>query len=235
MKTLKVLGYLLTYPRAETGEALPWCIAVLEEEKWVSPETLAGIKNLAAWMTLTDLLDVQEEYVGLFDRTPSLCLHLFEHVHGDSRDRGQALVDLADVYKEKGLAIATEELPDYLPLFLEYLSTLPVEEARDNLDNTVNILASMRGRLEKRNSRYAVVFRGLEDAARRKPDAAAVEAALARATGVASTAAEIDSVWEEQFAFAKPGDNPDAGCPKAKDMVARMRDYDTAQVKEKRS
>jgi nitrate reductase delta subunit len=88
-----------------------------------------------------DLLDLQEDYVALFDRTPSLSLHLFEHVHGDSRDRGQAMVDLMKVYEEAGLFIDTEETPDYLPLFTEYLATLSSQEASDTVGGVVNIIS----------------------------------------------------------------------------------------------
>ena len=127
MKTLKVLGMLLTYPETELSSAWPEMLPVLKQEKWLADKTLLAIENMAAWLTLTDLLDVQEEYVDLFDRTPSLSLHLFEHVHGESRERGQAMVDLSELYKQKGFEISGAEMPDYLPLFLEYLSTQPID------------------------------------------------------------------------------------------------------------
>lgn len=224
MKTLKILGHLLTYPAADLVRALPECRMLLEKEKWLPRESLKALGRLMDWMAAQDLLDLQEEYVALFDRTPSLCLHLFEHVHGDSRDRGQALVDLAEVYKDAGLIINTEEMPDYLPLFLEYLSVIEAEESRRNLGEIANVLGVLAGRLRNRQSPYAAVFEALIEAATRKPDRKAVEEALKDAAGKVSTFEELDQSWEEQNAFENSlqTTGQDAGCPKAEEMLARM-------------
>lgn len=230
MKTLKVMGLFLTYPEKEMVGAVPEMLRVLKEENWISPAAFRRIENLAAHLTLRDLLDVQEDYVDLFDRTPSLSLHLFEHVHGDGRERGPAMVDLADVYRKKGFEISGKEMPDYLPLFLEYLSTLAVEEARENLGNVVNILAAVGGRLEKRQTPYAAVFSALEEAAQRKPDAKAVALALQRASGAAATQSELDDAWEEQFAFNGTADSQAGGCPKVGNIVARLKEMETPKT-----
>jgi len=226
MKTLKILGHLLTYPSAELLQALPEFQDILKKETWLSGESLKTLDHLIDWMSDQDLLDLQEEFVALFDRTPSLCLHLFEHVHGDSRDRGQALVDLSGVYKDVGLLINTEEMPDYLPLFLEYLSVIEAEESRENLGEIANVLGVLAGRLKNRQSPYASVFEALIEAAANKPDAKAVEAALKEAAGKASSFDELDESWEEQNAFENSlqttGQDMDAGCPKAEEMLARM-------------
>ncbi|GJL85402.1 MAG: nitrate reductase molybdenum cofactor assembly chaperone [Micavibrio sp.] len=226
MKTLKVLGTLLTYPSADMLKALPEFQEILVKEKWLPGESLKALDHLVDWMADQDLLDLQEEFVALFDRTPSLCLHLFEHVHGDSRDRGQALVDLSEVYKDSGLLINTEEMPDYLPLFLEYLSVIEAEESRQNLGEIVNVLGVLAGRLKNRQSPYAAVFEALIEAAARKPDAKAVEEALKEAAGKSSTFDDLDKSWEEQNAFENSlqttGQDMDGGCPKAEDMLARM-------------
>lgn len=226
MKTLKVLGCLIAYPSKEQVKALSEFEAILAQEKWLPAASLKSITNLINWMKTEDFLDLQEEYVALFDRTPSLCLHLFEHVHGDSRDRGQALVDLSEIYKDAGLLINTEEMPDYLPLFLEYLSIIPAEEACENLGNLVNILASLAGRLKNRKSPYAGVFEALIEASAHKPDAKAVAEALKESSGKAFGFDEIDAVWEEQNAFENTlqttGQDMNAGCPKAEDMLARI-------------
>ncbi len=226
MKTLKVLGCLLTYPSAEQIAALPEFREILEKEKWLPENSLKAIDHLTGWMAGQDLLDLQEEFVALFDRTPSLCLHLFEHVHGDSRDRGQALVDLSEVYKDAGLLINTEEMPDYLPLFLEYLSVIEPEESRQNLGEIANVLGVLVGRLQNRKSPYAAVFEALIEAASRKPDVKAVEEALKEAEGKASSFDELDEAWEEQNAFENSlqttGQDMNAGCPKAEEMLARM-------------
>lgn len=226
MKTLKILGCFLTYPTQDMVNALPEFRSILAKEKWLSEDSIKSLDRLMDWMTGQDLLDLQEDYVALFDRTPSLCLHLFEHVHGDSRDRGQALVDLSEVYKDAGLLINTEEMPDFLPLFLEYLSVIDVEEARQNLGETANVLGVLSGRLKNRQSPYKVVFEGLVEAASTKPDPKAVEEALKEAAGSASTFDELDEIWEEQNAFDNSlqttGVDTDAGCPIAEDMLARM-------------
>ena len=100
-----------------------------------------------------DLLDAQERYVGLFDQSRSLSLHLFEHVHGESRDRGQAMIDLRGLYEGAGLSIAAAEPPDYLPMLLEFLSTRPLEQARELLGQTSHIVAAIAQRLRKRDTK----------------------------------------------------------------------------------
>ena len=232
MKTLKVLGYLLTYPQKEIVAAWPEMCAVLKEEQWLSEKTVKALENIGAWMTMTSLLDVQEEYVSLFDRTPSLSLHLFEHIHGDSRERGQAMVDLSDIYKNKGFLIVGDEMPDYLPMFLEYLSNQTTEEARSDLGDVIDVLATLGGRLEKRQSRYTAVFKALEEAANKKPNEKAVAKALELASGLASTEEELDSAWEEQFAFEKQP-NEQGSCPKVGSMVAQLnKEIQLEKVKE---
>ncbi len=237
MKTLKVLGCLLTYPSEEQRQALPECIEILEKEKWLPEKNLKAICKLIDWMNAQDLLDLQEGYVALFDRTPSLCLHLFEHIHGDSRDRGQALVDLSEVYKDAGLLINTEEMPDYLPLFLEYLSVIEAEESRQNLGEIVNVLAVLLGRLEHRESPYSPLFEGLIATASRSPDEKAVDKAMKDSKGKVRTLDEIDEAWEEQFAFENSlqttGQDMESGCPKAEDMLARMNSSVTSPTNSK--
>ncbi len=226
MRTLKVLGFLLTYPSAQTVEVLGECREILEAEKWLESSTISAIGDLIDWMEKTDILDIQEEYVDLFDRTPSLSLHLFEHIHGDSKDRGQAMVDLSEVYKDAGLIINTKELPDYLPLFLEYLSIIDVDTARENLDEVINITATIAARLKNRGSAYAAALDALAVAATSKPNVEAVEEALKKSSGEAFTMKEIDDEWEEHNAFANTqqttGQDMDGGCPIAQEMLDRM-------------
>ncbi|MCB9976592.1 MAG: nitrate reductase molybdenum cofactor assembly chaperone [Rhodospirillales bacterium] len=224
MRTLKVLGFLLTYPSAEHIEVLPECREILRREKWLPDTALGSLGRLMEWMESQDLLDLQEEYVALFDRTPSLCLHLFEHIHGDSRDRGQALVDLHNIYKEAGLLITSDEMPDYLPLFLEYLSVLALEEAQENLGNAINVIGALGQRLKNRETPYASVFEALVEAAGRKPDSKAVEEAVQEASGALRSFEEMDEEWKEQFAFENTPQTTgqDSGCPKAAEMLERM-------------
>ena len=104
----------------------------------------------------------------LFDRGRATSLHLFEHVHGDSRDRGPAMIDLAQTYEKAGLLLAPGELPDYLPAVLEFVSTQPPREARAFLGEMAHILNAIFGALQKRDSAYASVLGALLGARRRE-------------------------------------------------------------------
>ena len=148
MRAYRALAALLAYPTRDLIAALPELSGVLQGRAASLVDELAS----------TPLLEMEERYVALFDRSRALSLHLFEHVHGESRDRGQAMVDLAAMYEARGLTIADHELPDYLPAFLEYLSLLDENEARDLLHDTSEILRAVGDRLAERGSLYAEVF-----------------------------------------------------------------------------
>ncbi|OYV16678.1 MAG: narJ, partial [Methylococcaceae bacterium NSM2-1] len=122
MLTLKVLSHLLSYPEAETLAALDEMTAVIEQEKLLPEAHIKPVLAIINSYRGADLLDLQERYVALFDRGRYLSLHIFEHVHGESRDRGQAMVNLLQMYEAHGFEMSTHELPDYIPLFLEFLS-----------------------------------------------------------------------------------------------------------------
>jgi nitrate reductase delta subunit len=221
--TLRIIAFLLDYPRPETIAAAQDMRIALRQEGWLAAGTLAALDSFMQWAEERELMDLQEEYVALFDRTPSLSLHLFEHVHGDSRDRGQALVELDTLYRERGLENASEHTPDYLPMFLEYLSLLPVEQARESLDGAVDVIAVIGERLKKRGSPYAALFGALEEAAARRPDMKKLQSALKADAGMPLSADQMDSAWEEQFAFANMQQQEQGGgCPQAEEMLARM-------------
>lgn len=227
MRTLKVLGFLLTYPTLAHKEAAQECRTILKKEGWLSSATLEKMDAVISHLETSDILDLQEEYVALFDRTPSLSLHLFEHVHGDSRDRGQALSDLLKVYEEAGLFINGAETPDYLPMFAEYVSTLPVDQASETLGSIVNILSSLSGRLKNREAIYTAIFDALIEASSRTPDKKLVDETLKVDSGKALTGEQMDSQWEEQFAFHTGADavGQSSGCPKAEEMLARINGF----------
>lgn len=223
MRSIKVLSFLLAYPSAAHQEVLPECMEILEEEKGLSAKALQRVSELCQWIESRPLLDIQEEYVDLFDRTPSLCLHLFEHIHGDSRERGQAMVDLGEIYKSSGLIILSDEMPDFLPLFLEYLSTLSPEKTYQNLGDVGSVLGAIGERLKKRQSHYASVFEALLEMADRKPNLKEIEEAVKKDSGKIPDLAEIDQQWEEQFAFENTDQTTGAGgCPAAEDMLRRI-------------
>lgn len=220
--TYKVLSALLSYPTEDLQAAAGSFMQILEEEGLLPEVDRQALGRLIRQVAGEDLYELQERYVQLFDRTRSLSLHLFEHVHGESRDRGQAMVDLTDLYETHGLEITANELPDHLPLFLEFLSTLPEAEAREHLSQPLHIIAALRERLIKRKSVYAAVFRVLETLARETPDAAALSAVLAEPEDDPDDLDAIDAEWEEAAVIFGPGAPDDESCPQVSDMLARM-------------
>lgn len=195
---LKILSLLLNYPEAELQEAGSLLKVTLDEMSVLDTDTGNNLRLLIDHLTNGDLFDIQEDYVSLFDRTRSLSLHLFEHVHGESRDRGQAMVDLKTMYEESGLEIESNELPDYLPVFLEFLSTRPRDEASSSLSDILHIVVAIRQRLEKRGSLYAAAFNALEKLADGPADEKLVQELLAQPEDDPNDLAALDEIWEEE-------------------------------------
>ena len=195
---LKTASILLSYPTEETHKALPELVKILNNGDQAKRRDIRLLIELANDISKSQLYDAQERYVFLFDRTRSLSLHLFEHVHGESRDRGQAMVDLMGVYEENGLVIDEKELPDYLPLFLEYLATRSEHDAVEMLTQTLHIITALRERLKKRKSIYANVFLALETFAKSKPDKSLVDTILARPEDDPDDLEALDAIWEEE-------------------------------------
>jgi nitrate reductase delta subunit len=216
-RTLKALSALLTYPRRELAGAVTEIGAVLVEDAALPARRIAALSPLLARLGRTDTMDAEEAYVALFDRSRQLSLHLFEHVHGDSRDRGQAMVDLLNLYEKGGYRIEADELPDYLPLFLEFLSMRSAEEARESLADVAHILRAMHGRLCGRDAAYAAVLAALL--------ALAGEAvADGEAEAVDDGPEALDRAWEEiAVSFGPAGNQEQAGCGKVAGMLERMR------------
>lgn len=161
--TLRVLAALLSYPSERLRGELSALVAALREEAALPAARQREIELLIARLRHIDALDCESEYVEVFDRGRATSLHLFEHVHGDSRDRGPALIDLAQTYEARGLILAPGELPDYLPVALEFASTLPAEEARAFLREMAHILNAISNALQKRESPYAAITGALLD------------------------------------------------------------------------
>jgi nitrate reductase delta subunit len=158
MLTFRALGALLAYPGRELIEALPEISGVVESSRLIGAAQKQRLSDLVSELRRADPFELEERYVALFDRGRATSLHLFEHVHGDSRERGQAMVDLGRVYERAGFNLAGSELPDYLPAVLEYLSCRPIAEAREMLGDCAHILRAVGERLAGRGSRYAAVF-----------------------------------------------------------------------------
>jgi nitrate reductase delta subunit len=217
-ETLKALSALLNYPSPDLQAAVRELRAIFGADRSISVAAAGALDSLIDDIADADIYDLQERYVLLFDRTRSLSLHLFEHVHGESRDRGQAMIDLQALYEKSGLAISASELPDFLPLFIEFLSTRPITEARDLLGQTAHILETLCERLEKRGSPYAAVFAALLDlaAARGKGDGAAV---AAEEDVDPMDLEALDADWEDEPVTFGPEALP--GCRDG--LVARLR------------
>jgi nitrate reductase delta subunit len=201
----KALSALLTYPTAELQQAAAEIGAVIEATPAIPARIRAQLDTLLEDLATGDLYDLQERYVLLFDRTRSLSLHLFEHVHGESRDRGQAMVDLKNLYEREGLAIDSPELPDFVPLFLEFLSTQPQAKARELLAQPAHILAALAERLRKRHSPYEAVFRALVALAAEPPKHEHVSALLDEPDVDPADLAALDEAWEDEPVRFGPG------------------------------
>lgn len=201
MRTFKALGVLLSYPQPAWLAHLDEIAALLREEGFLPQKQRQAVLALIAELKQDDLYEAQETYVSTFDRGRSHSLHLFEHIHGESRDRGQAMVNLAAAYEAKGFFIDKAELPDYLPLFLEFLSHCPVDEAVALLGEPVDILAAIATRLHKRDSSYAALFDALVALSRVKPDREKLLAVMDQPPEDASLES-LDKEWEEAAAFA---------------------------------
>jgi nitrate reductase molybdenum cofactor assembly chaperone NarJ/NarW len=159
--SLRVLAALLAYPDAKMRGHLPEMRDLLAAEGAVSPSRRAELDALMDTLQRSDPLETEAAYVELFDRGRATSLHLFEHVHGDSRDRGPAMIDLCGTYEAAGLFLAPSELPDYLPVVLEFASTQPPRQARAFLAEIAHILNALFGALLKRQSAYASVLGAL--------------------------------------------------------------------------
>jgi nitrate reductase delta subunit len=162
MKTFKVISLLLMYPESDWLAALPEMHAVLVEETGFNGDAGSRLAPLFNLLSDTSLIELQENYVATFDRNPSHSLHLFEHIHGESRDRGSAMIDLLNEYWKYDFDASASELPDYVPLFLEFLALVPAEAALDLLGDAVHVLAAIGRKLDANGSPYATAFQVLE-------------------------------------------------------------------------
>ena len=188
--TLRVLARLLAYPDADLRAQLPALRDALHEERALTTGRLLELDALIDRLRSPRTFDTEATYVEMFDRGRGTALHLFEHVHGDSRDRGPAMVDLIKTYEEAGLNLAPGELPDHLCVVLEYASTQPAQHSRDFLREVAHILQTIFSALLKRQSPYASVLAAVLDLAGEK--ALAVKL---------NEEPPLDESWEEPEAF----------------------------------
>ncbi len=196
MSTLKVISCLLHYPDAALQAHAGELVTAVEAAPDLGAASRDALGGLIRHLADNDLLALQGEYVDTFDRGRSRSLHLFEHVHGDSRDRGQAMIDLIRVYGEHGFHIECAELPDYLPLFLEFCAQIPAADAREWLEQVAHVLQLLHQRLLRHRSPYAAALEVLltlagvdsdDEEVRRQIDGEAAD----------DTPAALDKVWRE--------------------------------------
>jgi nitrate reductase delta subunit len=188
--SLRVFARLLSYPDADLRTHLKDMRAALHAEKAVPAPRMTELDTLISNLERGEALDIEAQYVELFDRGRATSLHLFEHVHGDSRERGPAMIDLAQTYEKGGLYLGPDEMPDYLPVVLEFVSTQPPKEARAFLAEMAHIFNAIFNALQQRHSAYASVLGAL------------IELAGEKAHAVKVVADEpLDTAWEEPVVF----------------------------------
>jgi nitrate reductase delta subunit len=157
-----VMARLLDYPNAELMENLDAVMQVVMSDPEVSADERKVVEELVTWMRSLDLTRVQQTYVDTFDMTPEHDLHLTHHLFGESRERGPAMVEISEHYKAAGLDVSNGELPDFLPLILEYVSTLDELQARFFLNDAAKVITVLAENLEKVDSQYGSLIRVIE-------------------------------------------------------------------------
>lgn len=219
MRILNVLSCLIDYPREDVLLHKADLDQVISESG-LAPDLQDKLLNFVAAQAAKELMDCQSEYDGLFERGRSLALWLFEHVHGESRDRGQAMVELVTMYREAGLELNKHELPDYIPLFLEFLSTQGPENATNWLQEMEHILGLLQCRLEKRGSDYAVLFEALLRLADSQVNLKVIREQIANEKRD-DTKQALDKEWEEEEVTFGAASLENNGLDKSCDNKAR--------------
>jgi nitrate reductase delta subunit len=218
-RTYKALALLLTYPTLDLQALAPQALELIAAEALLPKPLVAALGRLADEIASGDIYDLQERYTELFDRTRSLSLNLYEHVHGESRDRGEAMVALLELYRTHGLDLAANELPDFLPVFLEFLSVLPDAQAGSLLGEATHVLEALGERLKSRGSAYRAIFGALARLAATEADPGALAALLSEPDENPEDLEAIDKAWAETAVTFGPSD---VGCPKAGALVEAM-------------
>lgn len=210
MGILKLISVLLDYPQdalwQHGDELLQAC-----DDRALAPARRRQLRGFVQQLLDTDPLEAQSAWLGSFDRGRSMSLLLFEHIHGESRDRGQAMVDLIEAYRRNGFELDARELPDYLPLLLEYLAHRPEAEAKDYLHHIGHIAGMLAARAAERQLPHALLLEILVEAGQGK-----VNLALLRQRASEEVrddgADAMDRLWEEEavrFGSEAPGEDCD--------------------------
>lgn len=225
MISFKAIGALLDYPTSELQAAADEIERALIEERAIPAAERDGVRVFIERLRRSEVMDLQEYWISLFDRSKRLALHLYEHSYGESRDRGQAMVNLALTYRMNGFELNVAEMPDYLPLFLEFLSVVPEAHARRYLTQAIEIIEALRIRLEERDSPYAALISALVTLASREADDLVVEEILAGEPQDPADLEALDKEWAEEPVDFTAGsalkDCPYAGAS-ARDRAAEL-------------
>ena len=216
----RALGLMLGYPSEDQRQLIPAIIEVIQAEDRIADPVRRALIRLGERLAQTDIYELQEDYVAVFDRTRTLSLNLYEHVHGESRDRGQAMANLVELYRQHGLEMSAKELPDYLPVFLDFLSVVPDDQAASLLGEAAHVLEALAERLRKRESPYRAVFGALVALSDARPDSKAVADLMAEPEEDPDDLVALDKAWEETAVTFGP--STDDGCPKAEAMLKAM-------------
>lgn len=196
MRLLKLVGVLMDYPQDELWQHREELLSAAHDPE-LSNQRQTELRNFVDNLLDTDPLAAQDIWLSTFERGRSMSLLLFEHIHGESRDRGQAMVDLIDAYRNNGFELAAKELPDYLPLLLEYLSHRPPDEAGDWLGHVKHIVGMLGARAAERRSPYEVLFEILLELAAGKLDIIVLRRRASEEPRD-DTAEVMDRLWEEE-------------------------------------
>jgi nitrate reductase delta subunit len=226
MQSLHLFSLLLSYPTPDLQDVCAEIRTRLSADPALPKDSVQRLTPLLNRLSESDIYAAQEYYIDLFDRGRAHSLHLFEHVHGESRDRGQAMVDLRQRYLDAGLEPSGNELPDFLPLFLDYCSTLPAAQAREALYEPGIVLVALAARLTEKRSEYAPLMALLCEIAGVE-QSEETQKALSPVDDPADLEA-LDAAWEEEQisfgAMAPSAPDTKAACPQAQAMVSRILD-----------
>lgn len=212
MKLLQVISLLLDYPTETLQKAHVELKAEISQTRYICPQQRQDLHGLVDSIQQMELLEAEATYLDTFENGRRMSLFLFEHVHGESRDRGQAMVDLLNQYQAAGFEISAKELPDYIPLYLEYLATQPLETALEGLMDIQHLLVLLAARLEQKNSPYFACLQALVQLTGQDPQTAiqTLETDISQENSQQSMA-ELDELWEEE-AVSFMGDQATASC-----------------------
>lgn len=195
-----MLSILLMYPNSQLKDNVNDISNIIKDDNNIL-QCKNELSSFLDYLNDNNLSFLQENYVSIFDRQKKFSLYLFEHIHGDSRERGTAIIDLQNLYKNNNFDISeARELPDYIPLFLEFISLVEEDEAYNMLGEIINLISIIGKRLELINSKYSIIFSILESVSKIKPDYLVVEKIISKDKDIDSES-NIDKEWEEEKIF----------------------------------